>query len=100
MLIQSRMAIRSVVPRKHFSSIYELSPVEQSELWEMVAKVRTLLMERYSVDSLNIGPNDGLAAGQTVAHAHVHVVPRHPGDVPDPRRGIRWIFAENAKYCA
>ena len=87
-----------VLPRKHVSSIYELSPGEQSELWEMVGKVRTLLIEQFGVDSLNIGLNDGLAAGQTVAHAHVHVIPRRQGDVPDPRGGIRWIIADKAKY--
>ena len=42
--------------------------------------------------------NDGLAAGQTTAHAHIHVIPRRPGDVPDPRGGVRWIIAEKAKY--
>src|SRR5579872_92270 len=87
-----------VTPRKHVSSIYQLSSTEQSELWEIVAKVRLLLMDRFGVESLNIGVNDGLAAGQTVDHAHVHVIPRRPGDVPDPRGGIRWIVAEKAKY--
>jgi len=87
-----------VTPRKHVSSIYELPSTEQSELWDIVAKVRLLLMDRFGVESLNIGVNDGLAAGQTVDHAHVHVIPRRPGDVPDPRGGIRWIVAEKAKY--
>ena len=87
-----------VAPRKHVSSIYELPASEQSELWEIVGKVRTLLMERFEVDSLNIGVNDGVAAGQTVAHAHVHVIPRRPGDVPDPRGGIRWVVADKARY--
>jgi diadenosine tetraphosphate (Ap4A) HIT family hydrolase len=87
-----------VVPRKHVSSVYELSAAEQSELWECVAKVRTLLMERYQVDSLNIGVNDGLAAGQTIEHAHVHVIPRRHGDVADPRGGIRWVVADKARY--
>ena len=87
-----------VPPRQHVSSIYALQPNEQSELWETVAKLRLLLMERFRVESLNIGVNDGLAAGQTVEHAHIHVIPRRPGDVPDPRGGIRWIVAEKAKY--
>ena len=49
-------------------------------------------------DYCNIGFNDGLAAGQTVAHAHVHVIPRRNGDVTDPRGGIRWVIADNAAY--
>ena len=53
-------------------------------LWALVGTVRTLLTERYGVDSFNIGVNDGAAAGQTVPHAHIHVIPRRPGDVSDP----------------
>lgn len=87
-----------VAPRKHVSSIYELVPHEQSELWEIVTKVRALLIERFEVDSFNVGVNDGPAAGQTMAHAHVHVIPRRPGDVPDPRGGVRWVIAEKARY--
>jgi diadenosine tetraphosphate (Ap4A) HIT family hydrolase len=60
--------------------------------------VRDLLVERCGVDSFNIGVNDGLAAGQTIEHAHIHVIPRRLGDVPDPRGGVRWIIAEKAKY--
>jgi diadenosine tetraphosphate (Ap4A) HIT family hydrolase len=46
----------------------------------------------------NIGINVGEAAGQTVAHAHLHVIPRHQGDLPDPRGGIRWIIPAKARY--
>ena len=49
-------------------------------------------------DGFTIGVNDGLAAGQTVDHAHIHVIPRRTGDVPDPRGGIRWIVADHARY--
>lgn len=87
-----------VAPRRHVSSIYELSAPEQRELWEIVAKVRALLMERFQIDSVNVGVNDGLAAGQTIEHAHVHVIPRRLGDVPDPRGGVRWIVSDKARY--
>jgi diadenosine tetraphosphate (Ap4A) HIT family hydrolase len=45
-----------------------------------------------------VGANDGAAAGQTVPHAHVHVIPRFDGDVPDPRGGIRWVMPGRAAY--
>jgi diadenosine tetraphosphate (Ap4A) HIT family hydrolase len=51
--------------------------------------VRDLLMERYDVHSFNIGVNDGLEAGQTVDHAHIHVIPRRPGDVESPKAA--WV---------
>jgi diadenosine tetraphosphate (Ap4A) HIT family hydrolase len=87
-----------VVPRKHVASIYQLPRSEQTAVWELVSEVRERLLTGLKPDGFNIGFNDGLAAGQTVQHAHVHVIPRREGDVPDPRGGIRWVVAENAPY--
>ena len=87
-----------VIPRQHVSSLYELSAEQQSAVWNLVAEVRQRLLTGLKPDGFNIGVNDGLAAGQTVEHAHVHVIPRYIGDVPDPRGGIRWIISEHAKY--
>ncbi len=49
-------------------------------------------------DGYNIGINDGAAAGQTVPHLHIHLIPRYKGDQPDPRGGVRWIFPDKADY--
>jgi diadenosine tetraphosphate (Ap4A) HIT family hydrolase len=87
-----------VVPRLHIGSIYELSSEDQRATWEHVARVRDLLVERYGVESFNIGLNDGTAAGQTISHAHIHVIPRRTGDTPDPRGGVRWVIADKAAY--
>ena len=57
-----------------------------------------LLDEALRTDGYNIGINDGAAAGQTVMHVHMHVIPRYRGDRPDPRGGIRWIIPEKADY--
>jgi diadenosine tetraphosphate (Ap4A) HIT family hydrolase len=87
-----------VVPRKHVGSVYELSVTDQAAIWKLVGEVREQLLAKYQPDAFNIGVNDGFAAGQTVSHAHIHIIPRRHGDVPDPRGGIRWILAENAAY--
>ena len=87
-----------VIPRKHVGSIYELSGEEQSAIWDLVAEVRERLLTRLKADAFNIGVNDGLAAGQTVEHAHVHIIPRRKGDVADPRGGIRWVIDDKANY--
>jgi diadenosine tetraphosphate (Ap4A) HIT family hydrolase len=87
-----------VVPRKHVASIYNLSLDEQSSVWNMVANVRDLLLHGGGSSGFTIGVNDGLTAGQTIEHAHVHVIPRRPGDVEDPRGGIRWVIPNQAKY--
>ena len=49
-------------------------------------------------DGFNVGFNGGVAAGQTVLHLHVHVIPRYAGDVTDPRGGIRHVIPEKARY--
>jgi diadenosine tetraphosphate (Ap4A) HIT family hydrolase len=87
-----------VVPRKHVRTIYELTVPEQQEIWEFVRRVRERLLAHFKPDAFNIGLNDGPAPGQTVEHAHVHLIPRRLGDVSDPRGGIRWVLADKARY--
>jgi len=87
-----------VVPREHVASLFDLDIDEQMVVWRLVANVRSALMARFNPDGFNIGLNDGEAAGQTVSHAHIHIIPRHTGDVLDPRGGIRWVLPEKARY--
>jgi diadenosine tetraphosphate (Ap4A) HIT family hydrolase len=87
-----------VVPKIAVITLGELAPEVEAGLWKAVRQVRDLLEERYRPDGFNIGVNDGRAAGQTIPHAHIHVIPRYAGDVPDPCGGIRWVVPERAKY--
>jgi diadenosine tetraphosphate (Ap4A) HIT family hydrolase len=87
-----------VIPGDHVEAVSELPENDVNELWSLVAHVRKLLLEKYKPDGFNIGINEGKAAGQTIAHAHIHIIPRFNGDVPDPRGGIRWVIPDKAKY--
>ncbi len=87
-----------VVPREHVASLFELEPTALTAIWEMVSQVRGMLIQKFRPDGLNIGLNDRPAAGQTVMHAHIHLIPRWVGDVPDPRGGVRWIMPGKARY--
>lgn len=87
-----------VVPRRHVESVFELGVEELASLWELVATTRRELTVRLSPDGFTVGVNDGEAAGQTVEHAHVHVIPRFKGDVEDPRGGVRWVRPDRAAY--
>jgi diadenosine tetraphosphate (Ap4A) HIT family hydrolase len=78
--------------------LFDLPAAEQLSLWSQVAVVRQLLIEQYNPDGFNVGVNEGLAAGQTVPHAHIHVIPRRHGDVADPRGGVRWVIPAKAQY--
>jgi diadenosine tetraphosphate (Ap4A) HIT family hydrolase len=89
-----------VVPKRHVASVFDLSDEEQAAVWKLVAQVRATLTAQLKPDGFNVGVNDGAAAGQTVMHAHVHVIPRRKGDVADPRGGVRWIMPSKAQYWA
>ena len=79
--------------------LFELPEAELLQVSSLVARVRRVLKKKYRPDGFNIGVNEGRAAGQTIAHAHVHVIPRYAGDVPDPAGGIRCVIPGKAKYC-
>ena len=87
-----------VVPNLVVIRLEELPLEVEASVWATVRQVRKLLAEQYRPDGFNIGVNDGSAAGQTIPHVHIHVIPRYEGDVPDPRGGIRWIIPQKAKY--
>ncbi len=87
-----------VVPKQHVASLFELPGDEQAAVWALVAQVHGLLLNELQPDGFNVGLNDGTAAGQTVMHAHVHVIPRRHEDVADPRGGVRWVIPDKAAY--
>lgn len=89
-----------IMPRRHVRSVFELAGEEQQDVWNLVAEIRDKLKASPGPvpDAFNIGPNDGVQAGQTVMHAHVHVIPRYQEDSPDPRGGIRWVLPRKANY--
>ncbi len=87
-----------VVPRRHVESIFDLEQEEWDDLWRLVRRVRWGIEELRTADGVNVGVNVGVAAGQTVPHAHVHLIPRNTGDVPDARGGVRRLIPEKADY--
>lgn len=87
-----------VIPSRHVASFFELTFDERPAVLDLLDEAKKELDQLYRPDGFNIGINDGVAAGQTVMHLHVHLVPRYAGDKSDPRGGIRWIFPDKAAY--
>mgnify|MGYP001186837048 FL=1 len=87
-----------VVPIKKVKSIFDLKKNEYLKLFELVMKTKNYLKKKYSPKGFNIGINDGKVAGQTVKHAHIHVIPRYRGDHKDPRGGIRAVIPGKKNY--
>jgi len=69
-----------------------------AEIWQALRQAVDDLTREHQPGRFNVGVNVGEAAGQTVMHLHVHLIPRYAGDQPDPRGGIRLIFRELADY--
>ena len=93
-----------IVPRRHVTTWFEATTVEQQALVVAIGAVRDAIEQRARdrgdpvPDGYNVGFNAGEAAGQTVFHAHVHVIPRYRGDNPSPRGGIRAVIEGKAAY--
>jgi diadenosine tetraphosphate (Ap4A) HIT family hydrolase len=87
-----------VIPERHISSFFRTTPEEKVGIFSLIEWCRNDLVMRFRPDGFNIGINDGAAAGQTVMHLHIHLIPRYAGDKADPRGGIRWIFPDKADY--
>ena len=87
-----------VIPCRHVASFFDLTPEERLAIGEVLDRVKAKLDTKHAPDAYNIGINDGAAAGQTVMHLHVHLIPRYKGDADDPRGGVRWIFPRKADY--
>ena len=87
-----------IIPKRHIASFFEVTREEQVALLDLLDEMQNILVKERNPDGFNIGVNVGEAAGQTVMHLHIHLIPRYEGDQPDPRGGVRWIFPEKADY--
>ena len=87
-----------LVTKRHVESWFDATLEEQRDLTSAISVARRAIVERYGPDGFNIGVNDGSAAGQTVPHLHVHVIPRYRGDLDDPRGGVRGVLPDKKIY--
>lgn len=87
-----------VITRRVVPTWFDASVEEQRAIFELVEFVKEGLESEFTPDGYNVGFNAGSAAGQTVPHLHVHVIPRYGGDVPDPRGGIRHVIPHLGNY--
>jgi diadenosine tetraphosphate (Ap4A) HIT family hydrolase len=87
-----------VVPKRLVSNYFDLTLKEQMACWIVANKVKTILQEKHHPDGFNIGININAEAGQTVWHAHIHIIPRYKDDVENPRGGVRGVLLSKKEY--
>ena len=88
-----------IVPKRHVATYFDLFEPERRAISLLLDELREeILRSDRQVTGFNVGINCGETAGQTVDHAHVHLIPRRAGDVPDPRGGVRGVIPGKATY--
>ncbi len=88
-----------IVPKTHLANIFDLESKTYNHLFKLVKNYSIELRDAdKSIEGFNIGVNQGIVAGQTVMHVHIHLIPRRKGDMEDPRGGVRWVMPTKAKY--
>lgn len=87
-----------IVPKRHVASFFELSKKEREAIDSLIFQVQDYLHFTFKPDGFNLGVNIGEAAGQSVMHVHVHVIPRFRGDMANPKGGVRGVIPDKQKY--
>lgn len=88
----------SIIPKRHFASYFDTTTEEVTALNNLIQQVKVILDNDFNPDGYNIGINIGEAAGQTIFHLHIHMIPRYKGDVENPRGGIRKLKKALVEY--
>jgi len=87
-----------VVSKKHTVSFFELTNAEVLQMYDLILKTQKIISVKFNPDGYNIGLNEGPAAGRTIHHLHLHIIPRYTGDVQNPRGGIRNVIPGKGDY--
>ena len=88
-----------IIPKRHAVDYFELTKEELLACHELIHQLKeSIIKEDSNVVAFNIGMNAGEAAGQTVFHCHIHLIPRRRGDISSPRGGIRHVIPDKGFY--
>lgn len=87
-----------IIPHRHCADYFLLTSEEQAACWGLLNKMKQILDGHYHPDGYNIGINNLPAAGQTIPHVHIHLIPRYHGDVPRPQGGVRGVIPDKKEY--
>lgn len=90
-----------IIPKRHFSDFFDMKEQEMAAVRELLCRMREKSLQKYpDIRGFNVGVNVGEAAGQTIPHCHIHLIPRREGDMQHPEGGVRGVIPEQQKYAA
>ena len=87
-----------IITKRHVADFFDTTIEERRALNDLLEECKKMLDREYSPDGYNIGVNCGTAAGQTIMHLHIHLIPRYQGDIDNPRGGVRGVIPDKRIY--
>ena len=87
-----------IITRRHVAEYFQATAEEKTAIWALVDEMKIVIDRDYNPDGYNVGVNIGAAAGQSVPHVHIHMIPRYTGDMENPRGGVRGVIPHKQKY--
>ena len=88
-----------IIPKRHMEDYFSMDETEKRDIDALIMILKSRIMEKnHYVTGFNIGTNSGESAGQTIFHAHIHLIPRRNGDTSHPRGGVRGVIPEKMSY--
>ncbi len=87
-----------IIPRRHVASFFDLTAEEVAACMDLIKEEKKQIDTEFSPDGYNVGVNVGPAAGQSVFHVHIHLIPRYKGDAENPQGGVRHVIPGKGHY--
>jgi diadenosine tetraphosphate (Ap4A) HIT family hydrolase len=87
-----------IITRRHVAEYFQATAEEKAAIWALVDQMKVIIDKEHKPDGYNVGVNIGKAAGQSIPHLHIHMMPRYKGDMEDPRGGVRGVIPHKQKY--
>lgn len=87
-----------IIPKRHIKDWWSTTAEEKIAIFNLLDEAKKIVDENFHPDAYNIGMNLGVAAGQSIMHLHIHLIPRYENDVDNPRGGVRGVIPEKRNY--
>jgi ATP adenylyltransferase len=88
-----------VIPKRHTRDLFTMTSEELRDARALLGALRDrALRDDPTITGFNVGVNCGASAGQTLMHAHIHLIPRRDGDTDEPRGGVRGVVPAKMGY--
>jgi diadenosine tetraphosphate (Ap4A) HIT family hydrolase len=87
-----------IITKRHIKDIFQANDFELKDIREAIFEMKNRIDKTFNPDGYNVGTNCGQAAGQSVMHLHIHLIPRYKFDCVNPKGGVRGVIPGKQNY--